>query len=104
MRKLVNSTLVVTGLLLSACASEQPPSKGDLMLAQGAEYARIGENWNKGQNMITEGNVLLLEGKKDIKKGESLVSKGEDKVKKARKMIKNGESLKQEAEEAFDRE
>ena len=93
--------LAMVCVLMTACTSTPEPTKGDIIKAQGAEFTKIGEQWNKGDAMIAEGNDLIKVGKKEITKGEDLVDSGESKVEKGQKMIKKGNNMKAEADKAL---
>ncbi len=94
--------LFIVTLIVSAC-SPQPKelSFGEKIQSESSETAKIGKNWMKGENLITDGNQLVRDGNKDIQRGEKLLSKGESKVDKGDAMIKKGTRMKNEAEEIY---
>lgn len=89
--KKVTLPLLVAPLLFCSCASE--PTFGDRLIAQGESTRTIGEQWNKGNSLITEGEKQKKKGRQMIEEGEKLIKKGE-------KNIERGRLLKSESESA----
>ncbi len=102
MKKINVIALSLICVLISACTTAPEPTRGDLIKAQGAEFSRIGEKWNKGETMIADGNAMIKAGKKEVSRGEDLVESGETKIEKGQSMIKKGKTMKTEADQALE--
>jgi len=84
-------TLLALPLLFSACSSD--PTLGDQLIAQGESTRALGEQWNKGKAMISDGEEMQEKGHKMVKEGEKLIRKGE-------KSVERGKELKAASEAA----
>lgn len=94
MNKYMMIAAAVAVLGTGACTSNEP-TLGKELRASGAEYQKLGEQWDDGKAMIAKGEKLVKDGNKEIKSGEKKVSKGE-------KMIRDGRKLVQQTERAVE--
>ncbi len=97
MKQLVTSTIAMTLLSLvmaitSGCSSE--PTLGDKMGNFGKGLTNLGDQWNKGQQMIKDGEEM-------IKDGEEMIEDGNNKISKGKQMKAEGEQMKLESEKQF---
>lgn len=87
--KLLLATLSLFSLLAS-CANE--PSFGDRLVARGESTSQIGEQWNKGAELVVEGERQMKRGRKLVEEGESLIRTGEKNVERGKKLQRESEA------------
>ena len=86
-------TISAVMILMTACASKNP-SFGDSVEAEGKAVAGIGKKWEKGRQLVKDGNKRIRKGNKQIDNGTENVADG-------KAMVKSGERLIDEAEKAY---
>ena len=92
MNKIQSLTVAtVIALSLGACASS-PPTLGERAEIQGKQFKTVAKRWDKGQELIKDGNKDIEKGEKLIKKGRKLVNSGERDVARGKSMVKDSES------------
>ena len=85
------AVLSIAVVALSACASS-PPTLGERAEIQGKQFKTVAKRWDKGQELIRDGNKDIEKGEKLIKKGRKLVNSGERDVARGKSMVKDSES------------
>ena len=93
------SSILFIAALCSACSIEKPQETfATRARAQGAQYHKIAQDWEKGSDLITQGKNLVSKGKAQTSKGRDLIDTGEENIENGRDMIDQGQSLKTDAE------
>lgn len=83
--------LCVAALSVTAACSSNPPTPADQALAQAKESADLGKKWNRGAEMIEDGQDLIKKGKKQIEAGNDNIDEGRQLVNKGKKLIAEAE-------------
>lgn len=103
MFKLNNYNFVIAfsaTLLLAACSSKEP-TFGEMVVNEGASMQSVGEDWNKGTELISDGQRLVANGKKEVKDGKNLVESGTSKIREGQEMISYGQQTQIKAEQKY---
>lgn len=95
----VTTTVMVSALALSACASGGMDN-GDLISQRGGDISARGKSWADGQRDQREGQKLVSRSDKQVSDGEKALRKAQDDMAKAQRRIEdasndrvNGERL-----------
>jgi uncharacterized phage infection (PIP) family protein YhgE len=78
--------------ITSGCSSE--PTMGDKMGNFGKGLSDLGNQWNKGQQMIKEGDEM-------VKDGQGMIDNGNNNISKGKQMREQGEEMMRESERQF---
>jgi len=98
MKKYSFGLLLIT-LLIAGCGSPEPKETfATRARAQGAQYNKIAQDWDKGNNLISTGKARVEKGKEQLSQGRDLVESGEDNIENGREMINEGQNLKSQSE------
>jgi hypothetical protein len=84
--------LLLSFATLSACANP-PPSFGDRLVSEGTEVGQLGEQWNRGTDLVERGERLITEGERDIDRGRDKVAEGHDMVNRGMRLMRESERL-----------
>jgi len=84
--------IAVLSTTLIACSSN--PTLADKAAIQGKQFETVAKRWEKGQDLIKDGN-------KDIKAGEKLVKKGNVKIKSGKSDVARGTSMVEDSERRY---
>lgn len=87
-------TAVFTIVATSALAACGTPDFGDRLQTEGAAISSLGEQWEKGEAMISRGNALIRKGRKKVAEGEKLIEEGGD-------LVESGRALRRDAENTY---
>lgn len=103
-RQIILKTAVTCGFflgitLLAGCAGE--PTMGERMIQQSSGTAKLGRQWQTGNEKIETGEKLIEEGKDMIEEARDDMRNGEDKVSEGQNLIDEGQKLKQESEREY---
>lgn len=91
--RIATLALVASGALAGCASQADQNSFGARLAVEGGEVAKIGEDWNRAQEQISEGRNLIEGGESQIKKGEKQIASGEDNVDEGQAKIRRGERL-----------
>lgn len=94
------SLIAILCLGLAACSSDGI-SFLDEAKALGAENTKVVKQWEKGRDMVEDGEALVRKGKSKVKKGRALIDDGQDEQEKGQRMIQQGERMRFQAEDDF---
>lgn len=89
-RVLCSLSLLAFSMIMAACSSA-PPTLGDRTLEQG-------KKWNRGTQMVEDGQDLIKKGNRQIKDGNETVAEGKQNVADGDKLVSQGKALIAEAE------
>ncbi|PTU32859.1 hypothetical protein [Stenotrophobium rhamnosiphilum] len=84
--------LPVAALSLAAACGSNPPTMGDIALAQGKEAADLGKKWNRGTEMVEDGQDLIEKGKDQIEDGNDNIDEGRQLITKGKKLVAEAEA------------
>ncbi len=89
-----STSILLVGLfaaMAAGCASQQPPTVGQLMVEQSKGTKELADKWKEGNRQVAIGESVIAEGK-------STIAKGDDRVKQGERMIAEGQKMMEEAE------
>lgn len=84
---------------LTACGEYQ--SKDPLVMdmkLRGGSFLQIAERMEAAEQLMAEGQGLVLQGRKEVAQGQNLLADGENHQKQGNAMFQQGERMKYEAE------
>lgn len=84
--------LPIAALSLIAACSSNPPTLGDQALAHGKQWNRGAEMVEDGQDLIKKGNSQIEDGNEEISDGNANISKGKNLVSQGRSLIAEAEA------------
>ena len=82
---------IVATSVLPACGT---PDFGEKLKTEGAEISSLGEQWEKGEAMISRGKALISKGRKRVTEGQKMIEEGEN-------LLESGHALQRDAENAY---
>gem|GEM_PF-5223437 len=80
--------------MLAAACSTAPKTLGDHALEHG-------KKWNRGTEMVEDGQDLIKKGNRQIENGNEEIAEGKLKISKGNNLISQGQALVTEAETAL---
>ncbi|MGR9045758.1 MAG: hypothetical protein ACU83N_10710 [Gammaproteobacteria bacterium] len=93
-------TVVTIYTQLVGCATPEP-SRGDLMINQGASMVDVGVKWNEGNRLMQIGNDMIAEGRENVNEGTRLIEKGNKQVNEGKNLVQQGKKLMAESEAIY---
>jgi hypothetical protein len=88
------STAVFPIVAMSVLAACGTPDFGEKLKTEGAEISSLGEQWKKGETMISRGKALITKGRKRVTEGHKMIEEGED-------LLESGRALQRDAENTY---
>ena len=88
------------GLILMGCSSGEV-NFADKIRDRSTHFDDIAMSWEKGHDMVKDGNKLFSEGQSELNKGRSLMNSAQHKINEAQQMIEQGKSLQLNAESQY---
>ncbi len=94
--KTIPAPLLLTMLFvaLSSGCTTTPPTLGERMIAQSESTKDLGKQWQKGHDMVAQGNKIRTEGQEKLTQGNELVKEGD-------RLIAEGTTLMQASENSY---